>query len=193
MSRPGDWKCNSCNYLNFASRRTCRGCGINKPNVPANSVLMFNRSSDWHCPNCNDLQFGRNKTCRMCGTNNPNNPVKKIPTKSKNPKSGPPEGIPKRADDWTCGNCGDYQFARNVKCRSCNTPKNQTENLESSEEEGCVVCMDGPKEASFLHTNNDISTAHTCCCMECAKQIMNTTKKCPMCNIIADSMFRNFQ
>ncbi|CAE8728100.1 unnamed protein product, partial [Polarella glacialis] len=29
----------------------------------------------------------------------------------------------KRPGDWECPKCGDYQFARNIECRKCQTPK----------------------------------------------------------------------
>ena len=44
------------------------------------------------------------------------------------PKTVPPRIRPAKAQvpepgDWTCPHCGDFQFARNVACRSCGGPR----------------------------------------------------------------------
>ena len=75
---------------------------------------------------------------------------------------------------------------------------NQQNNLQTNDkkedseddETVCVICMDAPKEAAFLHLEDD--TAHTCCCMNCANEILNSTKKCPMCRKKVKQVIRNF-
>jgi len=185
--KPGDWNCEQCRYINFASRITCRGCGEYRVNRGVNN-------NDWVCPNCKDLQFARNTICRKCSYS----------------RTGVKPNIPKKIGDWICALCGDHQFAKNVICRSCKSPKSSSQNIniqrvpipqsvpsapsekdvianEDENEDVCVVCMDAPKEIGFLHTSSDSAYVHTCCCSTCAKMIMQNTKKCPMCNEISST------
>lgn len=42
----------------------------------------------------------------------------------------------------------------------------------------CVICLEAPQEAGFLHG----STVHRCCCRTCALQLKrNNTQLCPLC------------
>lgn len=42
----------------------------------------------------------------------------------------------------------------------------------------CVICLEAPQEAGFLHG----STVHRCCCRTCALQLKrNNTQHCPLC------------
>lgn len=230
-----DWICKGCTYLNFRSRKSCRGCGI--PSTGSRPVI---RNTDWSCPNCNTLQYSSIYICRLCGSDRSiqNIPFQhkewykngKVHRKNESPQTNPVPSIPVartirsinvpsipagriiQVGDWICPNsrCNDYQFARNVVCRKCQTrrPNNNVKPMQSDgsdesdecdecdecdkcDELICVVCMDAPKEAAFIHS--EVKTSHTCCCMACATQIMNTTKKCPMCNIKTKIMVRNFQ
>lgn len=66
-------------------------------------------------------------------------------------------------------------------------------NMDVSDEDEnlCVICLDAPKQGSFIHSGGD-DTAHMCCCMECAKQIMSTTKKCPMCRAAVERIIKTY-
>ncbi|KAK9909290.1 hypothetical protein WJX75_000074 [Coccomyxa subellipsoidea] len=54
----------------------------------------------------------------------------------------------------------------------------------------CVVCMEHPCEAGFLHGDS----VHKCCCRECAKAIKQSSKTplCPLCRQPIDSFIMNF-
>ncbi len=42
----------------------------------------------------------------------------------------------------------------------------------------CVICLEAPQEAGFLHG----STVHRCCCKKCALELKrNNTELCPLC------------
>ncbi|GMH38772.1 hypothetical protein BSKO_06656 [Bryopsis sp. KO-2023] len=49
----------------------------------------------------------------------------------------------------------------------------------SLDEDLCVICLNQKREAGFFHG----SSVHRCCCLECAKDLMESTqkKKCPIC------------
>merc|ERR1740121_906317 len=53
-------------------------------------------------------------------------------------KGGEGGGQKFRDGDWKCPSCGDHQFARNDKCRKCETPK--PENLDAPP---CKWCQKG--------------------------------------------------
>ncbi|CAL8467857.1 g7395 [Coccomyxa elongata] len=54
----------------------------------------------------------------------------------------------------------------------------------------CVVCMEHPCEAGFLHGES----VHKCCCRECARTIKQSQKTplCPMCRSPIDGFIMNF-
>eukprot|EP00051_Salpingoeca_urceolata_P022460 m.365949 g.365949 ORF g.365949 m.365949 type:complete len:286 (-) comp19974_c1_seq12:129-986(-) len=57
-----------------------------------------------------------------------------------------------------------------------------------SSDNDCTVCMDAPKDAVFVHG----TSAHQACCLECAKKLKQTLKKCPICNLKIDAVAKNF-
>lgn len=149
---------------------------------------------DWNCGKCGFMNFACRTHCRSCNSSKyesirtlyPNYiSTQKIEHNYLRPL---PKGVIKKSGDWICNACNDYQFARNDNCRNCGNPKsNVNESVDNNE---CVVCMELNKNTGFLHSDG---VAHTCCCEGCAKEIMNTTKKCPMCNLEALQIFKNFQ
>jgi hypothetical protein len=52
----------------------------------------------------------------------------------------------------------------------------------------CVVCMDGPREAAIVHG----PTAHTVCCMACARALKARGETCPVCRARIDAVLQNF-
>lgn len=60
----------------------------------------------------------------------------------------------------------------------------KTSNSENSEL--CIFCHDAPKDAIFLHAK----VAHQCCCYRCAKRTIKTRKRCPICNVTVNKVFR---
>jgi hypothetical protein len=53
----------------------------------------------------------------------------------------------------------------------------------------CVVCLDRPKEAGFLHN----SSVHKCCCRECAMALKSSPHPlCPVCRAPIEHVILNF-
>ena len=50
----------------------------------------------------------------------------------------------------------------------------------------CCVCMDAPKHFMFA------PCGHRCACEACAKDVMSTTRECPMCRAAASHIFKVF-
>jgi hypothetical protein len=133
----------------------------------------------------------------MCGQAKPEFAKKEAVENVYQPKNG----------DWKCSSCGDYQFAKNVKCRKCDTPKTQDSKVETvksfikaTRQEDicadtndnnnnnnddddslvtkCSVCLENDKNTALIHENN---TAHMATCYDCAKLLKDTNSKCPIC------------
>lgn len=125
--RPGDWVCPQCSDLQFSRNVVCRKCGCGKPDTGAGQALVLptggfaSMPGDWSCPQCNDLQFARNVVCRKCGAEKPAGAT--VNTAPMMSMGMPGVGGMQVPGDWSCPNCGDLQFARNVVCRLCATPK----------------------------------------------------------------------
>lgn len=64
--------------------------------------------------------------------------------------------------------------------------KSNTIDGNSQNSELCIFCNDAPKDAIFLHSN----VAHQCCCYRCAKRTIKTRKRCPICNVTVNKVFR---
>jgi len=58
----GDWTCNACSNLNFASRQVCNRCQGPKP-PPAE---LGAREGDWMCPACNNHNYSKRMACNKC-------------------------------------------------------------------------------------------------------------------------------
>nr|XP_027084221.1 TATA-binding protein-associated factor 2N-like isoform X1 [Coffea arabica] len=81
MSRPGDWNCRSCQYLNFQRRDSCQRCGDPRPGERGgdfmgrgNSSFGFSsgpdvRPGDWYCSfgTCGAHNFASRSSCFKCG------------------------------------------------------------------------------------------------------------------------------
>jgi len=171
--KAGDWNC-SCGELNFASRDACRKCGANKSGVRH----VVQKVGDWNCVVCGKLNFAHRRCCMSCKYLSP--------ALAGNAQRSPP--VVSKPGDWNCA-CGEMNFARNEKCRKCNTAKVQavqpaipaalsvaipmeTEAEEEDEEKNlCVVCMSSKAEAAIT------VCGHLALCLECAPKL----RSCPMC------------
>ncbi|CAI2174267.1 12414_t:CDS:2 [Funneliformis geosporum] len=112
--RPGDWVCPTCQFHNFASRRTCFKCNAMNPNpspvpgTPPNFTL-----GDWMCPTpqCNFHNYASRTQCLRCGTFKPQGMY------------GPPPSanMSFRPGDWICPNpsCVFQNFASRTICMRC--------------------------------------------------------------------------
>jgi hypothetical protein len=56
------------------------------------------------------------------------------------------------------------------------------------DQESCVVCMDGPKDSVLVHGDS----AHQCCCLECARDLVARKDLCPICREPIESTLRLF-
>eukprot|EP00906_Rhabdomonas_costata_P007857 RCo011228 len=65
VPRMGDWKCASCNNVNFASRVQCHRC--NSSRVPGVEPTALLRPGDWLCSRCGNHNFARRDECKQCG------------------------------------------------------------------------------------------------------------------------------
>jgi len=78
------------------------------------------KPGDWNCPNCGDHQFAKNDECRKCGTANPDPDASRAAMEAG--LAAGFGGAMEKPGDWYCPGCNDLQFARNAKCRKCDTP-----------------------------------------------------------------------
>lgn len=150
-ARPGDWICGSCGDLQFARNTTCRRCGQVSPSAGGMfptaayggcAMAAYStaapcggcggcggtfggdsmRPGDWTCPNCQDHVFAKNDACRRCATPRPTGGGGGVAIQaSPKPLGGFGSGL--KPGDWYCPACQDLQFARNMACRLCSTPK----------------------------------------------------------------------
>lgn len=134
--RPGDWICPNCGDHNYARNICCRRCQTQKPegagghfgsggSGPAPQM----RPGDWICPNCSDHNYAKNAICRRCGT-----PKQEgdgagggadlgVQRQQQQFGGGGGGQFAPKPGDWYCPSCSDLNFARNVACRRCGTPK----------------------------------------------------------------------
>ena len=61
---------------------------------------------------------------------------------------------------------------------------NSTFSKECQTEEQCCVCLHKPRTIR-------LPCGHACMCTDCAKQVMSTTAKCPICRASATSIFHS--
>ncbi|MEE2644606.1 MAG: zinc finger protein [Myxococcota bacterium] len=121
--RPGDWRCSSCHFLNFARRQSCKSCGAERG--PQDEEIEWGESAhqaqigkpgDWHCPSCNFLNFARRRNCLQC--QEPRGDIEglsedEVVRGSQIAKPG----------DWSCSSCHFMNFARRRFCKQCGTPR----------------------------------------------------------------------
>ncbi|PSS01138.1 Zinc finger, RanBP2-type protein [Actinidia chinensis var. chinensis] len=148
MSRPGDWNCRSCQYLNFQRRDSCQRCGEPKPGERGDygsfggrggsSSFGFStgpdvRPGDWYCNigNCGTHNFASRSSCFKCGA-----------FKDDSPSGGFDSDMPRargfgfgggsgssrsgwKSGDWICtmSGCNEHNFASRMECFRCNAPR----------------------------------------------------------------------
>jgi len=118
--KPGDWKCQNCNDINFASRQSCRTCSISKPQEQKHGM----KAGDWICPKCNELVFASKNSCFKCGYSKDSNKAANKP------------------NDWNCS-CGELNFGSRDKCRKCSKLKVEVGSfVQKSGDWKCLTCND---------------------------------------------------
>ncbi|KAF9586330.1 hypothetical protein BGW38_006812 [Lunasporangiospora selenospora] len=146
-SRPGDWTCNMCQFLNFSSRRACFKCNSPSPEGVVPSPPANFTTGDWMCPNaiCNFHNYASRTQCFRCNTPRPGGSSSSGGSGGNNsgygtggpihhghhsqqhhPYAGGGErhthSISFRPGDWNCPGCSFQNFASRTYCLKCNTP-----------------------------------------------------------------------
>ncbi|CDP04781.1 unnamed protein product [Coffea canephora] len=146
MSRPGDWNCRSCQYLNFQRRDSCQRCGDPRPGERGgdfmgrgNSSFGFSsgpdvRPGDWYCSfgTCGAHNFASRSSCFKCGAlkdessgggfdgdHMPRQRGFGFGGGSSGGRSGWKSG------DWICtrSGCNEHNFASRTECFRCSAPR----------------------------------------------------------------------
>ncbi|KAJ1704703.1 hypothetical protein LUZ63_004482 [Rhynchospora breviuscula] len=117
--KPGDWNCNSCNYLNFSRREMCQRCGDPRPASSYSPVSSGSGRTvsvlrgDWYC-SCGYHNFASRANCLKCGA-----------SKSDPGGGANAENRPFLPGDWKCTRpgCNEHNFASRTECYRCNAPR----------------------------------------------------------------------
>ncbi|XP_066945778.1 RNA-binding protein cabeza-like isoform X3 [Macrobrachium rosenbergii] len=118
-SKPGDWDCPNCQFLNFASRSMCFKCRTPKDSDGFGSGgrvgggMREMRPGDWACPKCQFHNFSSRGMCYKCNS----------PREGGRSVGGGMDRNNMRPGDWECNSCQFHNFASRDQCFKCNTPK----------------------------------------------------------------------
>ncbi|KAF7830271.1 zinc finger Ran-binding domain-containing protein 2-like [Senna tora] len=143
MSRPGDWNCRSCNYLNFQRRESCQRCGEARlggdfggfgGRGSSSSSFAFTtgpdvRPGDWYCTvaNCGAHNFASRSSCFKCGApKEVDGGGFDIAPDITRLRGGYGSGRPGwKSGDWICtrSGCNEHNFANRIECYRCNAPR----------------------------------------------------------------------
>lgn len=125
QEKPGDWRCERCNFLNFARRNFCKDCGHQRPgdHAPAPQAMSFGatqeaKPGDWHCDRCSFMNFARRGTCKNCSAPRPGGAP--APSYDRAPRARGPRMKP---GDWRCVDCSFVNFARRDSCKDCGSAR----------------------------------------------------------------------
>ncbi|KAJ0094858.1 hypothetical protein Patl1_15513 [Pistacia atlantica] len=101
--KQGDWRCPTCNFLNFARNIRCLRCdGLfldRLRQLREDQDHLPLKKGDWICDKCNFLNFAKNTRCLQCKENPPKRKL--------NP------------GEWECESCNYINFRRNMVCLKC--------------------------------------------------------------------------
>jgi len=131
----GDWTCNACSNLNFASRQVCNRCQGPKP-PPAE---LGAREGDWMCPACNNHNYSKRMACNKCQGPRPGGGMGammggfgggkgKFAMPTQMQQMAPMGGAPApngnfRQGDWVCTQCSNHNYSSREACNKCQGPK----------------------------------------------------------------------
>jgi len=127
--RPGDWKCPSCSGHNYADKKACFKCGVEKPATvkEMGRGMQFSRGNfsgrnfedrrpgDWDCPSCNAHNFASKTACFVC-----DKPKPKDAGNTGNSRSYRGD---RRPGDWDCPECQAHNYADKIACFRCKVKK----------------------------------------------------------------------
>ncbi|ORY97118.1 hypothetical protein BCR41DRAFT_228231 [Lobosporangium transversale] len=144
-SRPGDWTCNMCQFVNFSSRRACLKCQSPSPEGAVPSQPANFTSGDWMCTQCNFHNYASRTQCLRCQSPRPGTSGNGGGHGNGGPMASPHHhshhnhhhhpyasggsgggggghSISFRPGDWNCPNCNFQNFASRTVCMRCSTP-----------------------------------------------------------------------
>lgn len=133
MSNPGDWFCYGCGDLQFAKNERCKSCGGEKPmpesikDLPVQDVEKFLQESqiqEHAADSFRKLAPGTQQLIIAAGSlGEARDPTAVLITRMSKARMGTLEPKKSMPGDWDCPGCGDLNFARNMVCRKCGSPK----------------------------------------------------------------------
>ncbi|KAK1575098.1 hypothetical protein Q3G72_002559 [Acer saccharum] len=143
MSRPGDWNCRSCQYLNFQRRDSCQRCGDSKsgdlggfggrgggPSSFGFGTGSDVRPGDWYCAagNCGAHNFASRSSCFKCGAFKDDvggGFDSDMPRSRGLSFGGGGNRSGWKSGDWICtrSGCNEHNFASRMECFRCNAPR----------------------------------------------------------------------
>ncbi|KAL2548235.1 Ran BP2/NZF zinc finger-like superfamily protein [Forsythia ovata] len=151
MSRPGDWNCRSCQYLNFQRRDSCQRCrepragdyGISFGGRGGSPSFGFTgpdvRPGDWYCAmgNCGAHNFASRSSCFKCGAlkDHESSGGGGFDAETSRPRgfgfgagSSNAGGRSWKSGDWICtrSGCNEHNFASRMECFSCKAPRDSS-------------------------------------------------------------------
>lgn len=112
--RVGDWTCNKCNNLNYASREICNNaaCDVRKCDVLR-----------WVCPLCQNDNYPNREVCNRphCQAPRPDDP-ELVNDRS---EIGLKRSKPGDAGNWMCESCGNENYPNRTRCNKpdCRLPR----------------------------------------------------------------------
>jgi len=126
--KPGDWRCDRCQFLNFARRHFCKDCGNQRTDgvqPPAPASHMGNQEAkpgDWHCDRCSFMNFARRNSCKNCSAPRPG-ATPSYGGGGGRSFGGGGRGPRMKPGDWRCGDCNFVNFARRDSCKDCGSER----------------------------------------------------------------------
>jgi len=142
----GNWKCTSCNNINFGTREQCNRCTVPKP---SDEVLDKRRmeleemratgrkpkpkegvDGNWGCTSCGNVNWWQREDCRLCNASRP--PPEALAARAAELASGaaqplepgrPPSKKPTNPNSWLCPTCTLPNVGTRLSCIRCNGPK----------------------------------------------------------------------
>ncbi|TPX56535.1 hypothetical protein PhCBS80983_g04487 [Powellomyces hirtus] len=122
--KPGDWLCATCQFHNFASRRSCSKCHAANPSPTPYVSNQPLKAGDWICqdPTCMFQNFASRVLCMRCRGPRPHG----MKPSSRNGlqyngqdsiQQQRPQEV--RAGDWFCPNCQFHNFGQRRNCVKC--------------------------------------------------------------------------
>mmetsp|Transcript_40625 Transcript_40625/g.67479 ORF Transcript_40625/g.67479 Transcript_40625/m.67479 type:complete len:275 (-) Transcript_40625:507-1331(-) len=140
----GNWKCGSCNNINFATREQCNRCGAPKPPPEVLEARMAELASgkratpvegidgNWGCPNCGNVNWWQREFCNRCHAPKPtpeelvsraSELANGVTTPSAVGVSASKTPLASNEANWRCPACGNINWPQRTVCNRCSAPR----------------------------------------------------------------------